>query len=230
MTQGRKLKDLRTAYGLTQEQFGNALAITKSSISAYENDRNAINSSVKYKVLQATGIGWDYFDTDMNLREAFEKYGLDHNHLELKSLTECIIGFYSSISDFINKKAAAERIVTKVEVMKFITEYRDAGCCLIKVNNGEGGFMAEPGDILVVIDDDGPLNGEWVIARYKGNIFIIQYFISSNDEVQLISSMNSFKFNEENLKDEFEIAGVIKSKISINTKVRETTIPDYLRK
>lgn len=230
ITNGEKLRNLRTAYGLTQEQFGDALSITKSSISAYEHDRNPLSINVKYKILQATGIGFDYFDTNMELWQAFEKYGLDPNHLKLKSFTECIVYVYPSIRDFAAGERAIQEKRGEVEFLEFITKYPNSTkYCLVKVMSGEGGLIANEGDILVLINDDEPIVGEWIIAKYKNNTFILQYFIIAKDGIQLRSSMSDFKFTEAEFKNEVEIAGVIKSKISISTKIQET-IPDYLRK
>nr|WP_314442697.1 helix-turn-helix transcriptional regulator [uncultured Campylobacter sp.] len=228
-TNGEKLRNLRTAYGLSQEQFGNALSITKSSINAYEHDRNPINYNVKYKILQATGIGFDYFDTDMELWEAFTKYGLDPNHLKLKSFTECIVYVYPSISDFAARERAIQEKRGEVDFLEFITKYKNSKYCLVRVRSGEGGFIAQEGDILVLIDDDAPMTEEWIIAKYRNNTFIVQYFFVSDDEIELRSSMYNFKFSEKRFEDEVEIAGVIKSKIPNPIKIKET-IPDYLRK
>ncbi len=229
MTKGEKLRNLRTAYGLTQEQFGEAIGLTKGSISSYESGRNPISANIKYRILQVTGIGWDYFDTDMDLFEACAKYKLDPMHLKLKQLTECIVAFYTSIGNFVAKEPPMDQIAEKINIMSFITKYENSRYCLVSVKSGEGGFIAQEGDILVLIDDDEPLTEEWIIAKYRNNTFVVQYFFVSDDEIELRSSMYNFKFSEKRFKDEVEIAGVIKSKIPNPIKIKET-IPDYLRK
>lgn len=172
---GAKLKRLRMVCRLSQEQLGNALGITKSSINAYEQDRNPINDNVKSKIERATGIGADYFDTDMDLFEACAKYKLDPMHLKLKSLTACAVLFYDSIDNFVAKKKPIDQKVMKVEILELLAEYSDSECCFVKVGKREGCSIAQEGDILVVVVDDDPLLGDWIILKHGRNRHILQY-------------------------------------------------------
>ena len=232
---GAKLKRLRMACRLSQEQLGNALGITKSSINAYEQDRNPINDNVKNKIEQATGIGADYFETDMDLSQACRKYRLDLSHLKLKSLTACAALFYDSIDNFVAKKKPIDQKVIKIEILELFAEYNDSECCFVKVGKREGGSIAQEGDILVVVDDNRPLSGEWIILKRNKNIYILQYLEDFKDEnnesivVRLRSSIYNFEFDYIEFYRQAGIVGIIKSKISISTKIQET-IPDYLRK
>ena len=232
---GAKLKRLRMACRLSQEQLGNALGITKSSINAYEQDRNPINDNVKNKIEQATGIGADYFETDMDLSQACRKYKLDLSHLKLKSLTACAALFYDSIDNFVAKKKPIDQKVIKIEILELFAEYNDSECCFVKVGKREGGSIAQEGDILVVVDDNRPLSGEWIILKRNKNIYILQYLEDFKDEnnesivVRLRSSIYNFEFDYIEFYRQAGIVGIIKSKISISTKIQET-IPDYLRK
>ena len=233
---GAKLKRLRMVCRLSQEQLGNALGITKSSINAYEQDRNPINDNVKSKIERATGIGADYFDTDMDLYEACAKYKLDPLHLKLKSLTACAVLFYDSIDNFVAKKKPIDQKVMKVEILELLAEYSDSECCFVKVGKRESGSIAQEGDILVIVDDNRPLSGEWIILKSNRNTYILQYLEDLKDKknkediiVRLRSSIYNFEFDYEEFHRYAEIVGIIKSKISISTKIQET-IPDYLRK
>ncbi|WP_298029173.1 helix-turn-helix transcriptional regulator [uncultured Campylobacter sp.] len=228
---GAKLKRLRMVCRLSQEQLGNALGITKSSINAYEQDRNPINDNVKSKIERATGIGADYFDTDMDLFEACAKYKLDPMHLKLKSLTACAVLFYDSIDNFVAKKKPIDQKVMKVEILELLAEYSDSECCFVKVGKREGCSIAQEGDILVVVVDDDPLLGDWIILKHGRNRHILQYLKKSltEDVVWLRSSIYSFELDYQTFRRYVEIVGIIKSKISISTKIQET-IPDYLRK
>lgn len=228
---GAKLKRLRMVCRLSQEQLGNALGITKSSINAYEQDRNPINDNVKSKIERATGIGADYFDTDMDLFEACAKYKLDPMHLKLKSLTACAVLFYDSIDNFVAKKKPIDQKVMKVEILELLAEYSDSECCFVKVGKREGCSIAQEGDILVVVVDGDPLLGDWIILKHGRNRHILQYLKKSltEDVVWLRSSIYSFELDYQTFRRYVEIVGIIKSKISISTKIQET-IPDYLRK
>ena len=130
---GEKLRDLRTAFGLSQAQFGDRIGITRGSIASYENDINPLNKSAKYKILQATGIGDEYFDTDMQLWEAFSKYEIDPSNLKLKSLTDTIITFRNSVKDFANNTQIPKYLSTKIEYLKFIAHYENAECVFVNV-------------------------------------------------------------------------------------------------
>ena len=226
---GAKLKRLRMACRLSQEQLGNALGITKSSINAYEQDRNPINDNVKSKIERATGIGADYFETDMDLVRACGKYKLDLLNLKLKSLTACAALFYDSIDNFVAKKKPIDQKVMKVEILELLAEYSDSECCFVKVGKREGCSIAQEGDILVIVDDNRPLSGEWIILKngVSKDIYILQYIKDVNNKIWLRSSTYGDDVRNNFNKD--EILGIIKSKISISTKIQET-IPDYLRK
>ena len=230
---GAKLKRLRMACRLSQEQLGNALGITKSSINAYEQDRNPINDNVKSKIERATGIGADYFETDMDLLHACVKYKLDLTNLKLKSLTACAALFYDSIDNFVAKKKPIDQKVMKVEILELLAEYSDSECYFVKVGKREGCSIAQEGDVLVIVDDNRPLSGEWIILKSNRNTYILQYlegFKNKDNEniVRLRSSIYSFEFNYTSFHEYSEIVGIIKSKISISTKIQET-IPGYLK-
>ena len=49
-TMGQRIKAQRIRIGLTQEQLAEAMCVPKSTISAYENDKVDIKSSVVYEL------------------------------------------------------------------------------------------------------------------------------------------------------------------------------------
>lgn len=217
-TVGEKLRDLRTAYGLSQSQFGDKLGITRGSINSYENNVNPLTTTAKYKILQATGIGFEYFDTDMELWEAFAKFGLNPTNLKFNSLTETIISFFNGLEAFANheKGEKIQYISTKMQILDFLANFENASCVFVKIK----GNMAEPfvknGDIIAVIQDEYPNNKNWVIARFNDNIFVVQYFFSGTDEITLkLSDDEKFKFSSSEFKNKVEILGIIHAKISI---------------
>ncbi|CZE47779.1 helix-turn-helix domain-containing protein [Campylobacter geochelonis] len=215
-TVGEKLRDLRTAFGLSQAQFGDRIGITRGSIASYENDINSLTTGAKYKILQTTGIGFDYFDTDMQLWEAFAKYEIDPSNLKLKSLTDTIIAFRNSVKDFANNTQTPKYLNTKIEHLKFMAEYENAECVFVKVVGKEAEPLAKNGDILVVAQDENPENTNWIIAKIGDDTLIKQYLLTGNNEISLKSSSDdSYKFSKVGFEKEVKVLGIIRSKISI---------------
>lgn len=215
-TAGEKLRDLRNAFGLSQAQFGDRIGITRGSIASYENNINPLNKSAKYKILQATGIGDEYFDTDMQLLEAFRKYNIDPANLKLKSLTDTIIAFRNSVKDFANNTQTPKFLNTKIEYLKFIAECENAECVFIKVVGKEAQPLANNGDILIVSQDENPENTNWIIAKIGDDTLIKQYLLTGNDEISLKSSSDdNYKFSKSEFEKEVKVLGIIKSKISV---------------
>lgn len=217
-TAGDKLRDLRNVSGLSQAQFGERVGITRGSIASYENNINPLSTGAKYKIYQATGIGADYFDTDMDIVEAFKKYGLDHHNFVLKSPTDTIIAFYNSVKNYVEHiKSDIETLSTKIKYLKFITKYENAECIFIKVVGKEAQPLAKDDDILVVTQDENPENSNWIIAQIDTDTLIKQYLLTGNDEVSLKSSSDdSYKFSRTDFKKQVKVLGIIKSKISID--------------
>ena len=196
-TVGEKLRDLRTAYGLSQSQFGDKLGITRGSINSYENNVNPLTTTAKYKILQATGIGFEYFDTDMELWEAFAKFGLNPTNLKLNSLTETIISFFYGLEAFVNGETSELKFISaKIQLLDFLANFENASCVFVKIKGNMAEPFAKNGDIIAVIRDEYPNNKNWVIARFNDNIFVAQYFFSGNDEITLkLSDDEKFKFS-----------------------------------
>ena len=216
-TIGEKLRNLRTAYGLSRAQFGDKLGITRGSIASYENDINPLTTTAKYKILQATGIGFEYFDTDIDLQKAFDKFGLNPTNLKLKSLTNTILSFYYGLEAFANcERSEINPISAKIQLLDFLANFENANCVFIKIKGNMAEPFAKNGDIIAVLQDEYPNNKNWVIARFNDNIFVVQYFFSGNDEITLkLSDDEKFKFSVSEFKNKVEILGIIRAKISI---------------
>jgi len=56
---GKKIKELRKKHKLTQEQFGEMLGVTKSTIATYENDTRLPSYNVLVKMANTFGISID---------------------------------------------------------------------------------------------------------------------------------------------------------------------------
>ena len=76
-SKGEKIKELRKAYKLSQAEFADKVGSTKAAIHSYEHNINQIPKAIMQKIIQATGIGLEYFESDMSLEAAFARYGID---------------------------------------------------------------------------------------------------------------------------------------------------------
>ena len=213
MTNGEKLKALRAAYHLTQDQFGAALGITKASMSSYESDRNAISRAVRYRLMRATGIGFDYFDTDMSLEEAAIKYKVDFKRLKLDSIVDCNIYIYALVADFVAGDRPIQEKIESASFLEFLSRYKSDEYYLIAVKSGEGGFLADAGDILVVSKKESLQTDDWLIVKYRNHTLLLQYFFVESDVIRLCSSSFDCKFSFAEFEKQVEVCGVIKSVI-----------------
>lgn len=118
---GKKLQAIRNTYDLSQKEFADKLGVTRASINGYENNVNPVPQSVKRKVLQATGIGFEYFDSKMSLDEAFAKYGIDPQNPIKKPIKR-------STCAFKEKQMTQDRIKIKQEIREFVCELETEIC------------------------------------------------------------------------------------------------------
>ncbi|MCR4942065.1 MAG: LexA family transcriptional regulator [Campylobacter sp.] len=216
-TAGEKLRDLRTAFGLSQAQFGERIGITRGSIASYENNINPLAKEAKWKILQATGISDEYFDTDMELWEAFDKFGIDPTHLQLKSLTDTIISFYDSLEAFAGRAISkTQSISAKISVLNFLFHFENTECSLVSIKGSRIEPFAKDGDILAVTKEEYPNNGQWVIAEFNNNLLISKYILSDKNSITLKSvDKNEFKFSIDEFKEKVKILGIIQAISSI---------------
>ncbi|MGP1528191.1 MAG: helix-turn-helix domain-containing protein [Campylobacter sp.] len=67
---GDKLRKLRNAYGLAQSEFGDKIGISRVRINSYENNITPLPTQVMWKIVEATGIGTEYFQKDLDIAGA----------------------------------------------------------------------------------------------------------------------------------------------------------------
>ncbi|NDJ28184.1 transcriptional regulator, XRE family [Campylobacter sp. MIT 12-8780] len=214
-TIGEKLRDLRNIYGLSQREFGEKIGVARGSINSYENNVNPLTQGVKWKILQGTGIGFDYFDTDMSLNEAFIKYGIDPSKkLEFKETKESICAVYKGINNFMDGKCEQEPLNIKSWFLDSLFEgIGKFDICFINVSHNELEPYAKNNEILVVVRDGNLKNGDKIIIDFKGSILVVQYF-KEFDEIRLQTlSGKENKLKESDFKKEIKILAIIKGKI-----------------
>ena len=183
-TKAKKLKDLRIAYGLSQKKFGGKLGYTREAIASYELGHNFVPMNVVLKINQVMGIGREYFESDMNVEEAFEKY-------EIRPATMIAIGnfydvgflMYEGIQSYIDNEPIKHKSKVKLEIFTLLfslekkTDYH-----FIRISNSKHEPFAKKGDILIVLKENKAVNGDFVIVRFKESIIIVQYFIAGTNE------------------------------------------------
>ncbi|MCR2056413.1 helix-turn-helix domain-containing protein [Campylobacter helveticus] len=211
---GEKLKNIRNAYGLTQREFGEKIGITKGSINSYENNVNPLTQSAKWKILQATGIGFDYFDTDMSLDEAFIKYGIDTSKkLELNEMEESICSIYNGIENFIDNKCEQNPLNIKSWFLSSLFEkIGNFNLCFIKVKHNELEPYAKNNEILALVRDNNPKNGDKILIDFKDNILVVRYFKEFDEILLQTFSDKEMKFKESDFNKKIKILAIIKGK------------------
>ena len=59
-TTGQRFKELRLSTGLSQEMFGKSIGLTKSAVSAVENDKTYISLDVQRQLLMDFNVNLNY--------------------------------------------------------------------------------------------------------------------------------------------------------------------------
>jgi phage repressor protein C with HTH and peptisase S24 domain len=57
--EGQKLKTIRNNFGMTQTEFAKELETTQAAIAMIEKGQRAVNTTIKYKLLQKFSIDWE---------------------------------------------------------------------------------------------------------------------------------------------------------------------------
>ena len=91
---GERLKTLRTAKGLSQNQLAKRITVTKSMISAYENSIRLPSYDVLYKIVLFFNVSIDYFF-------GFEK----RRFLDITDLTDAQVAILSQLIDEFKHRA-----------------------------------------------------------------------------------------------------------------------------
>lgn len=79
---GKKLRALRTAKGMTQEQLAKRLGLTKSVISAYENAARYPSYDILVRIAAIFGVTTDYL-LGVEHREVIDVSGLTRQNVAL---------------------------------------------------------------------------------------------------------------------------------------------------
>ncbi|HHY04497.1 MAG TPA: helix-turn-helix transcriptional regulator [Thermoanaerobacterales bacterium] len=65
---GERIKQLRQEHGLTQEQFGKIVGVTKHAVSLYEASKNAPSDDIKKKIASHFNVSIDWLLGMSNIR------------------------------------------------------------------------------------------------------------------------------------------------------------------
>ena len=219
LDKGSKLRQLRLSFNLTQKEFAKKLGLTRDAIAAYETNKNPLSKNVLLKINYIMGIESEYFESDMTLQEAFEKYKINLISTELmetkvfREMSSCCL--YESLENYASNKPTATKINIRFQFIASIFELdQKADYHFIKLNDSAHEPFAKKGDILAVIKAREAVNGDFVITRLQNSFIIFQYFVAGLDEV-LFKGGNDIEIRLKGAEmGQIEILGIIKQKIS----------------
>lgn len=216
INRGVKLRNLRLFYGISQREFGEKLGVTRGAINSYEANQNNVPNNLILRVIQATGIPSEYFETDMALQEAIDKGNIKPiDVLKMNDFDETSCFVYEGIENYAKNNFATGDFSIKLQVLTFLFDIKDkANYHFIKLNECSNEPFAKNGDILIVTKTTEALNGDFVITKFQENYIIFQYFIAGINEV-LLKGTNGVEIKLKNNElDKVEILGIIKQKIT----------------
>ncbi len=112
MTQGQRLKEVRLALGLSQEDFGVILNIPKQMVSALENNKLKLNNDKLVKLLSDYNVNINYIlcAKGKAFLESCSTIGQrineikDRNNLSLLQLSQILNITESTLNDILNNK------------------------------------------------------------------------------------------------------------------------------
>lgn len=214
-SKGAKLKALRNAYKLSQVEFGEKVGSTKAAIHSYEHGFNQIPKTIMWKITQATGIGLDYFESDMSLAEAFAKYKIDATNPKMNGINESICVVYKGLSNFVsNTKTIQDFVFTTDILQNLFSLYETHNYHFITINTNEAEPFAKANEVLCVAKDIEPKNAQIIIAKIGQSVILFEYFVLNDNDIILKGAdgitrqMNNDEFSK------IEILGVVKNIIS----------------
>ncbi|WP_395149044.1 helix-turn-helix domain-containing protein [uncultured Helicobacter sp.] len=213
-----KLRNLRLSYGLSQKEFGQKLGLTRELIASYELGHNPVSLSTILKISQVTGIGREYFESEMSLQEALKKYEITPiDMIQTGDFDDIGFFVYEGIMSYINNEPIKQKMTLKLRFLTLLFGLdTKADHHFIKLTDSANEPYAKRGDILAVLKDDKAVNGDFVIARFQQNHIIFQYFIAGLDEA-LFKGNNDIEIKLKGKEiEQIEILGIIKQKISIS--------------
>ncbi|MGI5840539.1 MAG: helix-turn-helix domain-containing protein [bacterium] len=68
---GERVKQLRTEAGMTQEEFGKIIGVTKYAVSLYESEKSSPNDGIKLKLADYFNVSLDWLMGRTDHREAY---------------------------------------------------------------------------------------------------------------------------------------------------------------
>ena len=216
---GIKLRNLRTACGLSQADFGDKIGVSRASIAGYENNINPIPMNVIWKIEQATGIGNDYFLTDMDLSEALHKYGVQldvSKGLKVSGIKESVCAVFNGLNAYISKEHLISDFSLNTDILGHILKLNGSyNYDFIVLNGDEAKPFANDGDTLIAARDLEPKHNDLVIARFSNSPMVLRYFISGVEQVTLTNTKGiEIVLKKDEIKS-IEILGVIKQKVAL---------------
>ena len=203
INKAEKLRNLRLFFGISQKEFGKKLGYTRETLNAYERKVNPVPPILIEKINKTMGIGREYFETDMTLQEAVEKYHIKPSDIDMLGdfgETNCFV--YDGIENYA-KNTSIEKNNLKLHFFEllFRLNYKSS-YHFIRLNDTTNEPFASNGDILIVC--------------FKRSYIIFQYFISGLDEV-LLKGNNGIEIKlSGNDIDKVEILGIIKQKVVVS--------------
>lgn len=121
---------------------------------------------------------------------------------------------YESLEDYAGKNPLVKTNL-KIQFLSLLfAANMDGNYHFIKLNNSTNEPFAKNGDILIVEKQSRAVNGDFVIARFQESYIIFQYFVVGIDEALFKGSNNIEIKLKGNEREQIEILGIIKQKIS----------------
>lgn len=215
-SKGEKLKELRKAYKLYQAELADKVGSTKAAIHSYEHNLNQIPKTIMQKITQATGIGLEYFESDMTLEEAFARYNIDSTNPKMKGINESVCAVYNGLPNFISDIKEIQNFVFTTDILQnLLGLYEAHNYHFINIGTNEVEPFAKAGELLCVAKSATPHNAEIFIARIQQSVMLLQYFVLNDNEVLLKGADGIARQMSNNEFSVIEILGVVKRIVSL---------------
>lgn len=215
-SKGEKLKELRKAYKLYQAEFADKVGSTKAAIHSYEHNLNQIPKTIMQKITQATGIGLEYFESDMTLEEAFVIYNIDATNPKMKGINESVCAVYSGLANFVSDTKTIQDFVFTSDILHTLFSiYESHNYHFITISTNEAEPFAKAGEVLCVAKNTMPKNAEIFIARIQQSVILLEYFVLNDREALLKGADGIARQMGNDELSGLEILGVVKRIVSL---------------
>ncbi len=214
-SKGEKLKELRSAYKLSQAEFADKVGSTKAAIHSYEHNFNQIPKTIMQKITQATGIGLEYFESNMSLEAAFATYNIDTTNPKMNGINESVCAVYNGLANFVNGiKTIQDFIFTSDILNNLFSIYESHNYHFITISTNEAEPFARAGEVLCVAKTATPKNAQIFIARIQQSVVLLEYFVLNDKEVILKGADGIARQMDNDEFSRLEILGVVKKIVS----------------